>query len=105
MYWHVEDQTLKEHPYDEMQHAFRSGRSTESALSQLVSEIEKGVLLRGYTLAVFTDIKGPFDNLSFEAEKKALKSKQISKYMIKWYTQYLENRTSTIELKKWRGKY
>ena len=99
VYWHVENTTLKTKPYDDNQHAFRSGKSTESALSQIVNEIEKGVLRRGYTLAVFTDIAGAFDNLSFDAASKAMKSKKISGEIQRWYEQYLQNRTSVMELK------
>ena len=99
VYWHLEETTLRRIPYNKNQHAFRPGHSTESALSKIVNEIEKGTLRRGYTLAVFLDVAGAFDKLSFEAAKKALKCKQIKKEIKTWYLQYLENQTSIIELK------
>ena len=98
-FWHLENTTLKTHPYNKNQHAFRSGHSAESALSRIVNEIEKGTHRRGYTLAVFLDVAGAFDNLSFTAADKALKSKKVNEEIRKWYLGYLQNRTSIIELK------
>ena len=99
VYWNVESTALKENPYHDKQHAFRSGRSTESALSEIANEIEKGTLRGGYSLVVFLDCAGAFDNLSFRAAEKALKRKKIKPLITKWYLNYLRNRTSTVELK------
>ena len=64
-----------------------------------MNEIEKGIHRRGYTLAVFLDVAGAFDNLSFDAADKALKSKKVNEQIRKWYLGYLKNRTSIIDLK------
>ena len=99
VYWNIEDNELKDKPYNDRQHAFRTGRSTESALSEILNEIEKGTLGNGFTIAVFFDCAGAFDNLSYKAAEKALKKKQIQPKIIRWYMNYLKNRTSTFELK------
>ena len=65
----------------------------------MANEKEKGVYRMGFTLAVFTDIAGAFNNLSFEVATKAMKSKKISKEIRRWDEQYLQNRTSIMELK------
>ena len=48
-----------------------------------MNEVEKGVLRRGYTLAVFLDVAGAFNNLSFQAAEKALKNKKITQAGVK----------------------
>ena len=46
----------------------------DSAISELVNELERGYYQKGYTMAVFTDIEGAFDNLSFDAYMSAVRS-------------------------------
>jgi hypothetical protein len=99
VHWHLQETTLTAKPYNKNQHAFRLGRSTETALSQTVNIIEKGVLRNGFTLGVFLDVEGAFDNLSYAAAKKALTKKGVKTEIKTWYLQYLKNRTSIIELK------
>jgi hypothetical protein len=72
-YWHIQGTTLKEKPYSPNQHAFRAGYSTESALSWAVNEVEKGVLRKGYTLAVYLDVSAAFDRLDPAAAVAAMK--------------------------------
>ena len=48
VYWNIEDNELKDKPYNDRQHAFCTGRSTESALSEILNEIEKGTLGNGF---------------------------------------------------------
>jgi hypothetical protein len=52
------------------QHAFRQGRSTDSALSKTVDTIEKAIFQGQHSLAVFLDIEGAFDNLAHKAVEK-----------------------------------
>ena len=53
----------------------------------------------GYALCVFVDCAGAIDKLTFTAAEKALKEKGVQNQVAKWYMNYLENRTSMIELK------
>jgi hypothetical protein len=55
--WHIEDLALKNKPLSKNQHAFKKGSSTETAISQSISIIEKGMHGKGYSLAVYLDIK------------------------------------------------
>ena len=61
--WYIIHKTLKENPLNKRQHAYRTGKSTESAISQVINQIEKGLLNRSYTLACFIDISSAFDRL------------------------------------------
>ena len=54
---------LARSPLHKRQHAYRMGRSTESAISQVLNEIEKG--LNGgktFALSTFIDISSAFDS-------------------------------------------
>ena len=61
--WHLEETVLKTHTMHKNQHAFRKGRSTETALSDTVDILESEVLRKGHAVGVFLDIEGAFDNL------------------------------------------
>ncbi|XP_044317430.1 uncharacterized protein LOC123038043 [Drosophila rhopaloa] len=47
----------------EAQHAYTKGKSTESALHLVVSNIEKSLSIQEYTLIAFLDIEGAFNNV------------------------------------------
>ena len=59
---YLRDGPLVNLPIHPRQHAFQSGRSTESALHQLVGRIEKALDAGQYVLGAFFDIQGAFDN-------------------------------------------
>lgn len=48
------------------QHAFQQGKSTESALHELTSQIEENFRQKEFLAATFMDIAGAFDNITFE---------------------------------------
>lgn len=98
VYWHLQNTTLRTKPYHTNQHAFRTGKSTESALSSILNKIEKGTTKGGYSMAIFLDCAGAFDNLSFAAAARALKIKKVNKTIATWYNNYLQNRVSSVEL-------
>ena len=74
------------------QHAFTKGISTESALSEVINEMEKVKYRGSYTLTVFTDIEGAFDNLSFEGIDQAIDKNIKDARTGGWYKQMLKNR-------------
>ena len=77
------------------QHAFRIGKSCDSALTETVNFIEKGINQEKYTVGVFLDIKGAFDNVDPEEAIKALEERKLPKYFIKVYGNYIKNRKIT----------
>ena len=60
------------------QHTYLKGKSVESALHDVVSYIERGLLHREYTMAAFLDIEGAFNNIRIEAIKETLVSINVS---------------------------
>jgi len=53
-------------------HAYQAGKSTESALHQLVGRIECALDAKEYTVGVFFDIEGAFDNTTMDSIRTAL---------------------------------
>ena len=47
--WNILGTALKNNPLQKRQHAYRVGRSTESAISQVLNEVEQGMSKKGYT--------------------------------------------------------
>lgn len=86
-------------PIHKSQHAYRKGKSTESALHDLLTIIEKNNKGKMMTLVAFLDISGAFDNTSFEAISKAAEKKGINKFIINWMESMLKNRSVTASIK------
>ena len=63
---------LSQLPINPRQHAYQAGKSTDSALHQLVGRIEKALDAKEYSLGVFFDIEGAFDNTSTKSVRIAL---------------------------------
>ena len=59
----LDNTCFRENPLHPMQHAFRTGRGTDTALSDLVDTIEGAFTRKEYALGVFLDIQGAFDNV------------------------------------------
>ena len=97
--WYIIHKTLKENPLNKRQHAYRTGKLTESAISQVINQVEKGLLNRSYTLACFIDISSAFDRLDPDKAIKALIDKGIPKSIALWYKDYLKMRFLSITIK------
>ena len=65
---------LPQHP---RQHAYQAGKSTESALHQLVERVGRALEAKQYSLSVFFDIEGAFDHTSSTAVRKALEERKV----------------------------
>jgi len=77
----------------ESQHAFQKGRSTETALHNVVSMAEKAISDKEYMLSTFLDIEGAFDNVSFNAINSRIYECDISSYVKSWIRFMLAHRT------------
>ncbi len=80
----VREVALTSHPLSLNQHAYIAGRSTESALHKLVSRIEKSFSRKEYTLVVFLDIEGAFDNAAFCTIDSALQDRGVHPVVTRW---------------------
>ena len=66
----------------EQQYAFQKGKSTDVAISRTVTELERGTMQYDYIVAVFLDIKGAFDNLSYDAQIKAMENHNVPQIVV-----------------------
>ncbi len=69
---HFEDEGIYEKLHMNL-HAFCKGSSCDSALSDMVDEIESSLLRNQYALGIFPDIQGAFDNLSSMASIEGMR--------------------------------
>jgi hypothetical protein len=74
------------------QHAYLSGRSTDTALHHLISKIEKALSQKQSALCTFLDIDGAFNNTTIESVCKAAIEHHINPTIVKWIKQLLTNR-------------
>jgi len=95
----VEQTVLPENPLNMNQHAFRKGRSTETALSNVVEFIELSLSKKLFTLGIFLDIQGAFDNVKPTSIVNAMKNKRFPNKIIRWYEHYLKNRSVELNHK------
>ena len=88
--WHLQETTLQERPLHRNQHAFRTGRSTETALTRFASNIETAFGRNEYAMGVFLDIQGAFDNISTNSIVNSLRERDIDNKLCQWYQHYLD---------------
>jgi hypothetical protein len=68
---HIRDGVLKIHPLHRNQHAYQTGKSTETALHNVVTPSEYAVKHKDIALGAFLDIEEAFDITSFDIIKQA----------------------------------
>lgn len=95
---HIRDGALACMPVQQSQHAYQTGKSVETALHDLVGEIEGALTRKEATLCVFLDVEGAFDNTSFDAICDAARGFQVHDTIINWIHCMLKTRTVTASL-------
>lgn len=78
-------------PLDNSQHAYQSGKGTESALHDLVHHIDLALDNKLITYTVFIDISGAFDNTTVDTMIEHCGNMGISKWIINWVEMMLKN--------------
>ena len=71
-------------PIHRRQHAYQAGKSTESALHQLVGRIERAFDAKEYTLGVFFDIEGAFDNNTMDSIRTTFDDWRVHRSVRNW---------------------
>ncbi|RYE25309.1 MAG: hypothetical protein EOP45_04900 [Sphingobacteriaceae bacterium] len=95
---HVKEQMDVTTPLSDDQHAFREGRSTETALHEIMEDVETTVDKDDeFLMATFLDMEGAFDNLIFEQIEKQLTEKNVNRHIIAWIVNMLRNRHISYE--------
>lgn len=79
------------------QHAYCLGYSCETAISEVVTYIEKGLHEKLDVVAVSLDCSGAFDNIKFTSACNAMQQHALPEQLILWYKNLLQNRTLTLE--------
>ena len=93
VYWHLNSCLDVDGSITRNQHGFRAGKSTESALHQLVTKIERTIVEGQYALGIFLDIEGAFDNVFFKSITEALTKLQLPLEIVRWINALLRSRT------------
>ena len=89
---HIRDGTLVRYPLHANQHAYLAGKSTDTALHNLVSKITRAVHGKQYALGVFLDTEGAFNNASSGSLLNVLRSKRVSNTVVDWIKSMLSTR-------------
>jgi hypothetical protein len=64
---HIRDSALKEYPLHRNQYAYQIGKSTETALPNVVTRIENIIEHKDIALGAFPDTEGACDRTSFDS--------------------------------------
>lgn len=86
--------TLKVNPLHCDQHAYRKGRSTETALYALTNFVGKALTHKEVALCTFLDIEGAFDNTSHDAVRRALERRKVDLLISRWIGKMLSTRSA-----------
>ena len=83
--------------FSNSQHAYMKDRSTEFALHSLVAVVEKSLEFKEYSLDVFLDVAGAFNNVSIEAIIESLLETGINNVAFLWIGSLLRCRKIKAE--------
>lgn len=95
---YIRESSLINTPIHDSQHAYRRGRSTETALLELVDRVEKALEDKEIALSAFLDIEGAFDNTPIRTLVGGLKLKSVDPTTVRWVENMLSNRVAKLEL-------
>lgn len=89
---------LVDRPIHDSQHAYRAGRSTETALHKLVGIVEHSMEVGEDVVAVFMDIEGAFDRVNHELLVEVLKSRRVHPKAVQWIAAVLSGRIIEVQI-------
>lgn len=96
--WHLERDVGVYNRMEDRQFGFQRGRSTETALHNLVSRIEDAMESNKYALGVFIDIENAFPTVSGDGIRRALDRLNIPGQIQGWIGEMLRERTIEAQL-------
>ena len=97
--WHLQRDLKLETSLSPRQYGFRKGSSTEAAILKLVSLVETSLKVGNYSLGIFLDIQGAFDNIPFVAIKRALEKTRARGNVSNWILHFITTRKLKLNLK------
>jgi len=92
----LETERIYPHKLTHLQHGFKTNRSTNTALSTFINEIELAREQNKQTVAIFLDIQGAFDNMDPQKALNILESWQTPHNIINVLRHYYANRLITV---------
>ena len=95
---YIRDIYLKLRPLSEKQHSYQSGKSVDTALHQVVHNLEKNMAQGKLTLAAFIDLEGAFNKVTFGAINAALRRFELDRTLTRWIMAMLGNRLLSVDL-------
>jgi hypothetical protein len=81
---HIKEGPLKDYLLNPMQYAYLKGKSTETALHDLVYKIYGSLAQKEFALGVFLDVEGAVDNTSFESMDDAASDHGVCSTINRW---------------------
>ena len=78
------------------QYGFKKDRSTEHAIIELTDKISKAIDEGKYTIGIFLDLSKAFDTVNHEILLKKLEHYGIRGNCLKWFENYLHERTQIL---------
>ena len=94
---------LLKSPIHSRQHGFQRGKSTDTAISNTVNQIEKILYNKQHCLGLFLDIQAAFDTISPLYIKDCLTDKNIDSDAVQWYYNYLTHRNLYTNITGYEG--
>lgn len=89
---HMRSEILDIRPLHHMQHAYQKEKSTETALYNLKTQIDRAICAKEIAVGAFLDIEGAFDNTSHQSIYQALTSRGVNNTTSRWIMGMLRNR-------------
>jgi hypothetical protein len=89
---YIRDDSLRKYPLHHNEHAYQTGKCTETALHNVVTRIENAIEHRDIALGAFLDIEGAFYRTSFDIIKQAAERHGIDPTICRWICAMLESR-------------
>ena len=90
-------------PLRKEKHTYQERKSAETALAEVVTEIEKGIK-SGFALTVLLDIEGAFNHSSVERIYQGAREHEVSDTVERWVRRLLNSRRMVAEWKQHKRK-
>jgi hypothetical protein len=95
---HITDGALMFQPLHRNKHAYQIGKSTETALHNVVTHVKSATECKDIALGAFLDIEGASDKTSFDMIKQAAGKHGTEPAICRWISAMLESRTITATI-------
>jgi hypothetical protein len=95
---YIRDGALRVHPLHRNQYAYQLGKSTETALHNVVTRIENAIQYKNIALGAFLYIEGAFDRTSFDIIIQAAGKHAIETAICRWICAMMESRNKSASL-------